>query len=76
MNRYRRMFHILEDDPQLAASDGFRDVIGIKPGQAAPSDRGREGRANGVLLDQIDGTVQQQEPRGDHWMGIQKLVQV
>src|SRR5712671_4123427 len=28
-----------------------------------------------TLLDQIHGTVQQQEARRDHWMGIQKIVQ-
>ena len=48
MNRHRWMFEIREDDLQLAASDGFRDVIGIKTSQAAPPDRGREGRSNGV----------------------------
>ena len=32
MNGHRWMFHILEDDLQLAAADGFRDVIGIKTG--------------------------------------------
>jgi len=30
MNRHRWMFRIRENDLQLAASDGFRDVIGIK----------------------------------------------
>src|SRR6202020_595372 len=28
-----------------------------------------------TLLDQIHGTVQQQEARRDHWMGVQKIVQ-
>jgi hypothetical protein len=30
MNRQRWMLRIRKDDLQLAASDGFRDVIGIK----------------------------------------------
>ena len=48
MNRYRWMLRIREDDLQLAASDGFRDVIRVKTSQAAPPDRGREGRPNSV----------------------------
>ena len=48
MNRHRWMFEIREDDLQLAASDGFRDVIGIKTRQAAPPDGGRKRRSYGV----------------------------
>ena len=42
------MFSIGEDDLQFAASDGFRNVIGVKTRKATPPDGGRKSRSDRV----------------------------
>ena len=42
------MFSIHEDDLQLAASHGFRDVIGVKARKATPPDGGRTSRPDRI----------------------------